>query len=618
MCRLPAVLALALLSASPARAATRRYLVDAQHPHAADTNAGDAERPLKTIAAAAKLAEPGDTVVVKAGLYREAVPLRRSGTPGAPITFLAEPKGSVVISGADVIAGWARLPGDAPIYRVAWPHQFAVNHRNGKAIEHHPHQNPVWGRAEQVIVDGRQLIPVGTFDALRKAWAERPQPAKPTTPPDALRPETWAGMFAVDTSKKELYLWLADGSDPNAHAVEAATRGLVMGVNPWQLRQGIGHVHVRGFVFRYGASWCQRGIVWLHGRHNVLEDCLIEDASGGGVRVAGAMRRCIIRRCGHVGGGAGGDGFLNEDSLWLRNCWKPIKRGWDAGGFKMAKTDGGVFRRCVFRRNGGPGLWLDIHVRNVLITECVFEENEQSGLFIEISRDITAMRNLAVGNGTGVVQAPGKVGWGTAGIKVAESMNCVLAFNTCVHNKNGIALREQGPRTLKTDDFGEVPYHNTRHVIVGNVCAWNKEYQMGLWYDNSFFGWHPSEKRKFKTEAAYEADLETQAKPKYDPSQQAMLIDRNLYCAGEGQGLALYGVPWRPKHAKCTTLDAFRAKTGFDAHSRVGDPGLVSPDGRDFRPARHGAAWRMQAGWLLAPKSVDEWVKALLTPATQP
>ena len=599
----------------PALGQSRRYIVDNQHTKAADTNPGTPQAPLGTIAAAAKLAGAGDTVVVHAGLYREAVPLRKSGTPGAPITFVAEPKGSVVVSGADVVTGWTRLPGDAAIYRVPWPHQFAVNHRNGKAIEHHPHQNPVWGRAEQVIVDGHQLIPAGTLDALHKAWAERPKPVKITTPPDALRPETWAGMFAVDTTKKELYLWLADGSDPNAHEVEAATRGLSMGVNPWQLKKGIEHVHVRGFVFRYGASWCQRGIVWLHGRHNVLEDCIIEDASGGGVRVAGAMRRCVIRRCGHIGGGAGGDGFLNEDSVWLRNCWKPIRRGWDAGGFKMAKVDGGVFRRCTFRRNGGPGLWLDIHVRNVLITECVFEENEQSGLFIEISRDITALRNLAVGNGTGVVQAVGKIGWGTAGIKVAESMNCVLAFNTCVRNKNGIALREQGPRTLKTDDFGDVPYHNTRHVIVGNVCAWNEQYQMGLWYDNPFFGWHPSEQKRLKTQAAYEAYLEEHPKPKYDPAEQDMLIDRNLYFAGEGQGLALYGVPWRPKHAKYATLAEFTAKAGFDAHSRVGDPGLVSPDQGDFRPASDGTAWAMQAGWLLAPASVDGWVEAFGLPA---
>ncbi|MCX6984238.1 MAG: hypothetical protein NT118_05720, partial [Lentisphaerae bacterium] len=62
----------------------------------------------------------------------------------------------------------------------------------------------------------------------------------------------------------------------------------------------------------------------------------------------------------------------------------------------------------------------------------------------------------------------------------------------CVGNKDGIAVREQGPRPLKTDDFGLWPYHNQGHVIVGNVCALNKGYQLALWYDNGFFGPHPA------------------------------------------------------------------------------------------------------------------------------
>jgi parallel beta-helix repeat protein len=99
-------------------------------------------------------------------------------------------------------------------------------------------------------------------------------------------------------------------------------------------------------------------------------------------------------------------------------------RGWDCGGFKIGDSKQGVFRRCVFRRNQAQGLWLDRHVRNVLITECVFERNRDSGLFIEISRDIYVLRNLFIGNGN----APGTDhNWGDAGIKLGESMNCVVA-----------------------------------------------------------------------------------------------------------------------------------------------------------------------------------------------
>jgi hypothetical protein len=272
----------------------------------------------------------------------------------------------------------------------------------------------------------------------------------------------------------------------------------------------------------------------------------------------------------------------------------------------MAWANGGVFRRCVFRRNGGPGLWLDIHVRNVQITECVFQENENSGLFIEISRDISVIRNLAVNNGVGVVGKAGWPNWAIGGIQVAESQNCQLMFNTCVGNQDGIALREQGPRHLKTEDFGEVPYHNFGLVIFGNVCAFNQGYQLALWYDNGFFGWHPSEREKFKTEAAYEVHLKTTPERIFDPTAQGFVIDRNLYFAEENQKLILYGVEWRPKHQKFRSLADFTRTTGFDVRSRVEDPRFANIAGNDFRFEPTSPAWEMQAGWLTAPVRIAE------------
>lgn len=595
------------------------YVVDGRHPQASDDNAGTAERPFRTIDAAAQVARAGDAVLVKAGLYREAVRLRNSGTPGAPITFAADPAGSVVVTGADVITGWERMSGQAPIYRVAWPHQFIINHVDGKPIEYHPFgtswgNEPRWGRAEQVIVDGRQLVPAVDFDALLAAWEDRPAASalEASLTPDPADPATWYGVFAVDTTEKELYLWLADGSDPNDHHVEASTRGLIFGVNPWQKRDGVEHVRVRGFIFRYGATFPQRAAVWLHGRHNLLEECVIEQMWGSGVSVAGAMRRCVVRNCGHTGGGARGENFLNEECLWEGNSWKPINRQWDAGGFKIARARGGVFRRCVFRRNGGPGLWMDIHVRNVLVTECVFQENELSGLFVEISRDVWVMHNLAVGNATGAVGKAAHIDWSCGGIQIAESKNCIVAFNTCVGNKDGITLREAGPRTLETQDYGEVRYFNAGNVVFGNVSAFNHGYQLALWYDNGFFGRHPSDTDKFKTEEAYEEHLKTIPDQVFDPAQQGMAIDRNLYFAGPGQKMVLYGCPWRAKHREFATVEELAEATGFDAHSRAADPRFVDQDAGDLRlrpdsPARHA-----ELGWLLAPADVDEWMDGFL------
>jgi len=500
------------------------YVVDPTHPKASDEARGIPTEPFKTISRAARVVDPGDTVVVKPGVYREFVNLRRSGTRERPISFIADPLGSVVVTGADIITDWERTPGRAPIFRTKWPHRFVISRRKGKPVEYHPQAGPRWGRAEQVIVDGKLLLPATNLKELVAAWNEHKQamgtgePSRVLDPPVANLGGPFVGMFAPDTEAGWLYLWLAEGDDPKSHRVEASRRRLVFGIDRYAGQKGVSFVHVRGLVFRHGASSPQRMGVRLTGRDNLLEHCIVEEMSGGGVKVSGTMRRCVVRRCGHHGGGAVGAGFVNEECLWEANSWKPISRQWEAGGFKMTNVNGGVFRRCVFRRNGGPGLWLDIHVRNVLITECVFQGNEKSGLFIEISRNITALRNLAINNGTGVVGRITKSDWSSAGIQIAESRNCLVAFNTSVGNKDGITFREQGPRPVKTADFGKLDYRCAGNVVFGNVCAFNQGYQMGLWNDR-----------------------------KYDLTKQGMVIDRNLYYTTTTGPQILYGAPWHTR-----------------------------------------------------------------------
>jgi len=585
------------------------YVVDHRHPNASDENPGTAERPFKTINRAAQLVQPGDTVIVKAGVYREQVRLTRSGKVGLPITFVADPIGSVVITGADIVTGWERADNDAPIYRIPWHHRFVINRRpDGSLVEHHPddEQHRLWGRAELVVVDGKLCLPALTPDDLRAAWRKHADTLKIGQPSSVLLPPLpnlggpFSGMFCADPQKGRLYLWLADGSDPDAHQVEVATRSALFGLSPWENREGVRFVHVRGFIFRHAATFPQRAAVWLHGSDNLLEDCVVEEMAGGGVLVHGTMRRCLIRRCGHTGGGASGEKFLNEDCVWEGNSWKPINRGWDAGGFKLAWAKDGIFRRCLFRRNGGPGLWLDIHVRDVVITECVFWENEHHGLFVEISRDITITRNLFVRNGIGVVGKVEWPDWGIAGLTIAESQHCVVAFNTFVGNKDGIALREQGPRPLETPDFGVVPYHNRGLILVGNVSAFNRGYQLALWYDNGFFGWHPAERAKFKSEADYEAWLKTNPDRVFDPTKVGIVLDRNLYFAASGQKLVLYGVPWRPRHREFTDLAEWAKATGFDRNSLVADPQFVNPQDDDFRFRPESPCRTFSVGWLTA------------------
>ena len=142
-----------LCSFAPLNAAV--FFVDGAHPG----GDGSLAHPFQTISSAARVAGPGDMVLVGPGVYRESVRLRKSGAPDAPIKFIAAKFGSVILTGADPIDHLERIDGDAPIYRIAWPHVFAIDHQNGKAIEFHPENAPLYGRAEEVIADDQLLLP---------------------------------------------------------------------------------------------------------------------------------------------------------------------------------------------------------------------------------------------------------------------------------------------------------------------------------------------------------------------------------------------------------------------------------------------------------------------------
>ena len=55
-----------------------------------DVAPGTADKPFRTISRAAEVAMPGDTILVRAGVYRELVTPPRAGEPGKPITYRGE------------------------------------------------------------------------------------------------------------------------------------------------------------------------------------------------------------------------------------------------------------------------------------------------------------------------------------------------------------------------------------------------------------------------------------------------------------------------------------------------------------------------------------------------
>ena len=79
---------------------------------------GSRETPFRRINDAAKIAMPGDEILVAPGIYREYVNPVHAGTEEQRITYRSvEPKGAV-ITGAEEVTGWKKVKGNTWTARV--------------------------------------------------------------------------------------------------------------------------------------------------------------------------------------------------------------------------------------------------------------------------------------------------------------------------------------------------------------------------------------------------------------------------------------------------------------------------------------------------------------------
>jgi alpha-L-arabinofuranosidase len=102
--------ALLLLALSSTAAIAREYHVWATGD---DRGNGSPAQMLKTISAAARLAQPGDTITVHEGVYREEVAPPRGGESDAQrIVYQAAPGEKVVVTGSEVAKNWNKVSGD--------------------------------------------------------------------------------------------------------------------------------------------------------------------------------------------------------------------------------------------------------------------------------------------------------------------------------------------------------------------------------------------------------------------------------------------------------------------------------------------------------------------------
>ncbi len=510
-----------------------------------DSANGTVSAPWRSIQHAVDQLQPGDSALIGPGTYRECIEVQRGGTAEAPITLMSLPGARVVVSGADLLSeGWSTVAGVDGAYRHDWPHRFPINGPNDLT---HPDdkEHQLTGRAEQVLHDGRLLRQV-----LRR---------------DQLAP----GSFHVDLERQKLEVWLRDGRDPAKSELEASTRAQWLAAAP-----DVSHFRVRGITFRYAANHAQRGAFVISAgssREWVIKDCVFERANGAAVSVTGEghqIRRCVFQDNGQLGFGAWSchNSRLEECGIY-RNNTKGYSTHWEAGALKITKSRGFAIERCRSIDNRGTGIWYDIGNEKSEVSHCYVADNDEAGIFYEISYGLHAHDNLIVNNANHR-ERPGDA-WGHGGITLSSSEDCVIENNTLVGNRDGIAFREQN-RTTPRIDGEEVRILNRNHLLRNNLIASSQAFNIGLWLDTNFFD--------AKTRAT-DASM-----PIFeDPKTLNIRLENNLLFALPGRPNYLFGCEWRAKSKQLSSAAEFTSASGIPDSSRVADPKFADIIARDYR-----------------------------------
>jgi hypothetical protein len=527
---------------------------------------------VRTISEAAKAAEPGDTVVIHGGIYRETVTVEKSGTAEKPIRFQAALGENVILTGADEIREWRKEPGGENIFSAPWPHRFIGWSKTGT----HPgdEYHKLIGRCEQVFILNYPLLQVLARDKLSR------------------------GTFFADTEGQRIYVCPRDDSDlsKGPPLVESSSRGLL-----WHSKGA--HVHLRGLRFRYAANMAQHGAAKYEGEGGVIEDCVFESTNSVGASFAApglTVRRCVFQDNGQMGFGAvRAHNLLFTECLVRDNNVKGFSRGWEAGGDKLVLCRGAVLEKSRFVGNRGSGIWFDIGNEKSVVRNCLIADNEDAGIFYEISYGLHAHDNVIVGNGFN--ETPGS--WGAAAaIALSSSPNCIIERNLMVGNREGFNFREQNRKTPLIEDKNERWVWNHDQVVRNNTLAYNRDAQTWGWFDIGDGRHWPAalqeagEKEKGKASEDLAADYKAKdaagAPVGLSLEKLKISFENNLYSSQPWQGLFHWGVSWK-RHKKYAKLDDVRSELKLENGSVAVEFKFEDYLTRDFRVPADSPALKM-------------------------
>jgi hypothetical protein len=251
-----------------------------------DTADGTEQRPFRTINRAARVAQPGDSVVVHGGEYREWVRPRAGGlSDSRRITYQAAPGEHVAIKGSERVQTWE------PVAGTVWKATLDNTMFGG----FNPFAEEIAGdwivysegaprkHLGDVYLNGLSFYEVSSLAEV----TESPVPTETTdhwtgVPVRSPDPAQTRLVWTAEVGPETTTVWANfQGADPNAELVEVNVRRSVF----YPVQTHLNYITVRGFELAHAACpWApptadQPGLIgpnWAKGW--VIEDNVIHDA----------------------------------------------------------------------------------------------------------------------------------------------------------------------------------------------------------------------------------------------------------------------------------------------------------------------------------------------------
>ena len=418
-----------------------KYYVDA---NAAKDGNGSLEKPFKRISDAAKLALPGDEVLVAPGVYREYVDPLNAGTEDARISYISTTALGAVITGAEQVKSWTHYKDNVWVCKIS----------NSIFGDYNPYTTLVFGdwyfatpnkHTGCVFLNDKAMYEAASLEECIKgniyeySWV----------PEDSI----YKWYTEQDTEKDETIIYANfQGLDPNKENVEITVRRRCF----MPSKTGVGYITVRGFkIDKAATTWAppaafQDGMIGPHWSKGwIIEDCEISNSKCAGISLgkyldpdneqyfthrhvksptqmereavcrgqyhgwlkenigSHIIRRCNIHHCeqGGIIGRMGAVFSIIED-----NHIHHINNMMELGGAEIAGIKLHAAIDVIFRRNHihhcTMGIWCDWEAQGTRITQNLLHDNQRppyaknlpgsmmsQDIFVEVSHGPTLIDN---------------------------------------------------------------------------------------------------------------------------------------------------------------------------------------------------------------------------------